>query len=572
MVPPLVELALDYYRRPIDYGHLADIEQPLPPELPKLLAELSSALSAARIEETARSLSTDAEELEAAARFFVRHALLNPAADHYRCLGVSRGSSAAEIRSNYQLLIRMFHPDRLEEVDEVDLAYSTRLNTAYRVLRDPSSRAAYDQGLPRRARSARRGNRPRYFRPQSSAAATARGKHRAARVGNPLKRPWLSSALLAVGALGGVYLATREPEHPTLRLTQPAAEVEAQHALPQYLRGLGSGPSPEQTSEQTSSTASRLQPVAPSVTASEHASIDARPQGLKASVAWPEETASPINVSNSPLPSLRVPTARDGEAGPITETRAAERTPGLHDAVGPLDPVVPAATLEPTKAAEVAEVPSGSLINKEQPVEARHAIDTELSVERRIEAVVQAALADTRPPKQPPAPKPEPSPRPSSVARDAPEPSRAPGAEQQRPPRPAAPPAPSPAEPATGPQQAAMAGTQMVERLEGAYRGGSAAAFAALFTSNARTTDGNGRALIQRQYQDLFRDSLEQSMSIRRIRWSRDGGGRITGQGQVSVSVHDRSSGWRRLSGSIRIALVEQGGRHFINGLFYDLK
>jgi hypothetical protein len=117
-----------------------------------------------------------------------------------------------------------------------------------------------------------------------------------------------------------------------------------------------------------------------------------------------------------------------------------------------------------------------------------------------------------------------------------------------------------------------MAGTQMVERLERAYQRGSAGAFAALFTSNARTTDGNGRALIQRQYQDLFRDSLEQSMSIRRIRWSRDGGGRITGQGQVSVSVHDRSSGWRRLSGSIRIALVEQGGRHFINGLFYDLK
>jgi hypothetical protein len=111
----------------------------------------------------------------------------------------------------------------------------------------------------------------------------------------------------------------------------------------------------------------------------------------------------------------------------------------------------------------------------------------------------------------------------------------------------------------------------MVERLERAYRGGNAAAFAALFTSNARTTDGNGRALIQRQYQDLFRDSLEQSLSIRRIRWSRDGSGRITGQGRVSVSVHDRSSGWRRLNGSIRIELVEQGGRHLVNGLFYDV-
>ncbi|WP_462322392.1 hypothetical protein, partial [Halochromatium sp.] len=60
----------------------------------------------------------------------------------------------------------------------------------------------------------------------------------------------------------------------------------------------------------------------------------------------------------------------------------------------------------------------------------------------------------------------------------------------------------------------------MLTELENAYRSGNASAFAALFTSEARTTDGSGRGRIRRLYSDLFRISAEQSMSIRGVRWS----------------------------------------------------
>ena len=120
-------------------------------------------------------------------------------------------------------------------------------------------------------------------------------------------------------------------------------------------------------------------------------------------------------------------------------------------------------------------------------------------------------------------------------------------------------------------ERAALAGARMVDRLEHAYRSGNAAAMAALFTTDARTTDGNGRARVQRLYSGLFRDSLEQSMSIRRIRWNLGPGGRIAGKGQVSVSVRDRKTGWRRQTGSIRLELVRQGDDYRVASLFYDI-
>jgi len=55
------------------------------------------------------------------------------------------------------------------------------------------------------------------------------------------------------------------------------------------------------------------------------------------------------------------------------------------------------------------------------------------------------------------------------------------------------------------------------------------------------------------------------------MRWSLGPGGQISGKGQVSVSVRDRKTGWRRLNGSIRIELAEQGGGYLVTGLFYDV-
>ena len=149
MVPALVELALDYYRNPVAYSHVADLSRPLPRGFPEFFKEFGAALSSSRIEQTAAQLSTDVHELEEAARFFVRHVLLDPAGDYYRYLGLFRDATRESIRSHYMLLIRMFHPDRVAEATDADLAYSSRLNAAYHVLHDPEERARYDQGLPK---------------------------------------------------------------------------------------------------------------------------------------------------------------------------------------------------------------------------------------------------------------------------------------------------------------------------------------------------------------------------------------------------------------------------------------
>jgi hypothetical protein len=90
MAAPLVELALDYYRDPLAYRHLAEAERPLPQGFGALLAEFCTALSSARIAQTAAQLSADPGEMEEAARFFVRHVLLSPAGDFYRHLGLNR--------------------------------------------------------------------------------------------------------------------------------------------------------------------------------------------------------------------------------------------------------------------------------------------------------------------------------------------------------------------------------------------------------------------------------------------------------------------------------------------------
>jgi curved DNA-binding protein CbpA len=64
-----------------------------------------------------------------------------PLPDYYAMLAVSADASQAEIKRSYRRLARQYHPDlNAAALDK----HIKRLNEAYRVLGNPSKRAAYD--------------------------------------------------------------------------------------------------------------------------------------------------------------------------------------------------------------------------------------------------------------------------------------------------------------------------------------------------------------------------------------------------------------------------------------------
>lgn len=84
------------------------------------------------------------DEFHQAALFFVEHVLLGSGGDHYRTLGVTRVADPRTVREHYRLLVAIFHPDRGPWPAGCREDLTARLNVAYRVLKDPVARGAYD--------------------------------------------------------------------------------------------------------------------------------------------------------------------------------------------------------------------------------------------------------------------------------------------------------------------------------------------------------------------------------------------------------------------------------------------
>jgi DnaJ domain/Nuclease-related domain len=76
--------------------------------------------------------------------------------DYYELLGVSRGASAAEVKSAYRALAKVMHPDAGGTAGTFRL-----LQHAYETLTDPTRRAEYDQDEPALVRPSRPRTSPR---------------------------------------------------------------------------------------------------------------------------------------------------------------------------------------------------------------------------------------------------------------------------------------------------------------------------------------------------------------------------------------------------------------------------
>lgn len=94
------------------------------------------------------SSGTPGQDLQAAAAFFIRAALLYPGADHYTLLGLRSGTEPAELKERYRLLMRLIHPDFTQRtVGSWPADAAVRVNRAYEVLSSPVLRKEYDEQL-----------------------------------------------------------------------------------------------------------------------------------------------------------------------------------------------------------------------------------------------------------------------------------------------------------------------------------------------------------------------------------------------------------------------------------------
>lgn len=98
--------------------------------------------------------------------------------NHYDTLHVSPDASQAEIKQAYRRLVKLFHPDSNQQT--ADPEQIIRINAAYEVLGDATSRQSYDQQL--RPSVAHRQQRPHVTqRERQQRTAAAQKQYRASR-------------------------------------------------------------------------------------------------------------------------------------------------------------------------------------------------------------------------------------------------------------------------------------------------------------------------------------------------------------------------------------------------------
>ena len=131
----LIDVALGYYRQHLRYPQFRDPRRPLPAGFSRLIPAFGRALTPRHLEDTASSLGVAPREVLDAARFFVRQVLLAPGAGSWRVFGCESEASLARLHEHYQLLIRLFHPDRQARLTELDEEQAARLNQVYQALR-----------------------------------------------------------------------------------------------------------------------------------------------------------------------------------------------------------------------------------------------------------------------------------------------------------------------------------------------------------------------------------------------------------------------------------------------------
>lgn len=110
----------------------------------------------------------------------------------------------------------------------------------------------------------------------------------------------------------------------------------------------------------------------------------------------------------------------------------------------------------------------------------------------------------------------------------------------------------------------------LIDGFTEAYAAGDAAAFAALFTEAAQTTDGNGRDAVYAEYADFFMQTVSRQMSLRNFTW-RDvtENGRL-GFGRFRITTRGADGEASMVELDITLEATRQGEAVLINRMYYQ--
>lgn len=360
---------LDFQRSPGKFA-LAGKQPPLLFASVTEILQLASGRSPDGLEQAAPT-----PEVQGAAGFFIRSALLCPEADHYALLGLERGADAAAVKDRYRLMMRLVHPDFSGSLagQSWPADAASRLNQAYEVLSSLTQRRTYDEQLdvPPPSRPFEEVRPPRSFKPAPQ--RSSRDAHRS------LKR--LAAGFGAAGALAALALlyagmagekeslvqrtigerataivaslsdapavsspapaATTQPRAPLAAPTAPAAPAVATAVQPE---ALGPAPVVAMTAASAAAPAAPAQPAIASRTASGAANSP-----VEAAPPQPG-VAAPAIPSATPEKSMQL-------AGPQTTT--ASLPPAL-DARPAVNPGVTLAEVHPLLSKLLQRMESGS--------------------------------------------------------------------------------------------------------------------------------------------------------------------------------------------------------------------
>ena len=176
---------------------------PLALRSPRLLFDHGTELLALASGRVLEGLPDDAvlqARLRQAARFFVRTAMLRPGVDHYTLMGLTPAFELATLRAHYRMLMRLTHPDFVDDERAWPPDAATRINQANDVLSSTVSRQQY----------ARRHAGGRQWEPSAAEpAAVRRSKPAPARTGSNLGRRAVLATVAVTCLLAlGVWVAS----------------------------------------------------------------------------------------------------------------------------------------------------------------------------------------------------------------------------------------------------------------------------------------------------------------------------------------------------------------------------